>query len=167
MAALNDGTPALGRTSIGTMEDERNVFNEGNSAPFRMSTLAPDVYPAAPANIQFTRTSITGVADGDDDSDDLKDPEKGEVRLPYDPGCQSVSFLGQPACHGLCTFYSLYAFSMMVCARAVLFRAAACMHACLQYQAHMCAIFVALIKSLLSSLCRQEHRPATHNTSCG
>ena len=86
MAALNDGTPALGRTSIGTMEDERNVFNQGNSAPFRMSTLAPDVYAPAPANIQFTRTSITGVADGgDDESDDLKDPEKGEVRLPSPP----------------------------------------------------------------------------------
>ena len=81
MAALNDGTPALGRNSIGTLEDERNVFGEGNSAPFKMSTLAPDVYPAAPANIQFTRTSITGVAAADDDeSDDLKDPEKGEVR---------------------------------------------------------------------------------------
>jgi len=87
MAALNDGTPALGRTSIGTMEDERNVFNQGNTAPFRMTTLAPDVFTPAPANIQFTRTSITGVADGgDDDSDDLKDPEKGEVRMLRHPG---------------------------------------------------------------------------------
>ena len=82
MAEHTGAAPALGRTSVGTLDDNRNVFGEGNSAPFKMSTLAPDVYPAAPAHIQFTRTSITGVAD-DDDSDDLKDPEKGEVRLSY------------------------------------------------------------------------------------
>ena len=115
MAALNDGTPALGRTSIGTMEDERNVFNEGNSAPFRMSTLAPDVYTPAPANIQFTRTSITGVADADDDSDDLKDPEKGEVCMLHHPGRQ-LSSLRQPACHiGSRPSYNTLADNLMTC----------------------------------------------------
>ena len=52
-----------------------------SQAPFKMTTLAPDVYPQPPPNVQFTRTSITGVADEDADSDDLKDPEKGEVRF--------------------------------------------------------------------------------------
>ena len=79
MAAIKGEEPHLARSSLGTMEDSRTVFQE--SQPFQMSTLAPDVYPAPPANIQFTRTSITGVADDDDDSDDLKDPEKGEVRF--------------------------------------------------------------------------------------
>jgi hypothetical protein len=75
--------PALGRTSVtGTLDDDRNVFQEGSSAPFKMSTLAPDVFPAPPANVQFTRTSITGVADDDASSEDFKDPEKGEVRFP-------------------------------------------------------------------------------------
>jgi hypothetical protein len=54
--------------------------------PFLISTLVPpESYPQAPRNVQFTRTSITGVADEDDEDvahgDDLKaDPEKGEVR---------------------------------------------------------------------------------------
>ena len=79
MAAIKGEAPPLARTSLGTMDDDRHVFQE--SQPFQMTTLAPDVFPAPPANIQFTRTSITGVADEDDDSDDLKDPEKGEVRF--------------------------------------------------------------------------------------
>ncbi len=81
----NDHAPDFERTSLGTLDDARPA--PGGQGPFMMSTLVPDQFPAPPANVQLTRTSITGVDDGDSDSglekgDDL---EKGQVRSAVDP----------------------------------------------------------------------------------
>ena len=78
----SDPHPNFERTSLGTLDDHRAA---PTNQPFLISTLVPpETYPQAPRNVQFTRTSITGVADEDEDdnTDGLKegDPEKGEVR---------------------------------------------------------------------------------------
>ena len=79
----SDPHPEFDRTSLGTLHDDRPA---PTNQPFLITTLVPpESYPQAPRNVQFTRTSITGVANEDDEDavhgDDLKaDPEKGEVR---------------------------------------------------------------------------------------
>ena len=78
--------PNFERTSLGTLDDARPA--PGGQGPFMMSTLVPDQFPAAPANVQLTRTSITGVADEDDDDSGLEkgdDLEKGQVRRAWTP----------------------------------------------------------------------------------
>ncbi len=81
----HDHAPDFERTSLGTLDDARPA--PGGQGPFMMSTLVPDQFPAPPANVQLTRTSITGVDDNDSDSglekgDDL---EKGQVRPAWTP----------------------------------------------------------------------------------
>lgn len=81
----HDHAPEFGRSSLGTLDDDRPA--PGGQAPFRMSTLVPEQFPAPPANVQLTRTSITGVTDDDDSTSEKheQDMEKGQVRPAWTP----------------------------------------------------------------------------------
>ena len=81
----HDHAPNFERSSLGTLDDARPA--PGGQGPFKMSTLVPDQFPAPPANVQLTRTSITGVSDDDGDSGVEKhdDLEKGQVRPAWAP----------------------------------------------------------------------------------
>ena len=86
MADLHhDHAPQFERTSLATLDDTRPA--PGGQGPFFVNTLVPDQFPAPPANVQLTRTSITGVDDDDTDSAEKPDDdmEKGQVRPAWTP----------------------------------------------------------------------------------